>query len=195
MQSDFQPKSPEHLKQLIDEYPLAWMISQNFDATPLPLLGEVNGQGELVSLLGHMARRNPQYNYLQDNPDALILFMGPHAYISPNLLPDRNWAPTWNYAVVRMKVVVDFVPEETDYAVSQLVLNLEAAQPNPWSRREMGRRYEKLAEYIVAFRATISSHESTFKLGQDETPDVFEALISNHSDDILTKWMADHRQD
>ena len=137
MEPTFQPSAPQQIKQLIDEYPLAWLVSQDFDATPLPLLAEVNDQGKLTSLLGHIALRNPQYAYLRDNPDALILFTGPQAYMSPNLLSDRDWAPTWNYAVLRMKVRVKFVPEETDQAVAQLVAQQESDQQTPWSSDEM----------------------------------------------------------
>ena len=189
MEPTFQPSAPQQIKQLIDEYPLAWLVSQDFDATPLPLLAEVNDQGKLTSLLGHIALRNPQYAYLRDNPDALILFTGPQAYMSPNLLSDRDWAPTWNYAVLRMKVRVKFVPEETDQAVAQLVAQQESDQQTPWSRDEMGARYDQLAKYISAFRAMIITCDATFKLGQDETPEVFGELRDNHPDATLTRWM------
>ncbi|MDM8010833.1 MAG: FMN-binding negative transcriptional regulator [Parasphingorhabdus sp.] len=189
MEPTFKPSAPQQIKQLIDEYPLAWLVSQDFDATPLPLLAEVNDKGKLTSLLGHIALRNPQYAYLRDNPDALILFTGPQAYMSPNLLSDRDWAPTWNYAVLRMKVRVKFVPEETDYAVAQLVAQQESDQQTPWSSDEMGARYDQLAKYIIAFRATITTCDATFKLGQDETPDVFGELRDTHPDATLTRWM------
>jgi len=189
MEPTFQPSAPQQIKQLIDEYPLAWLVSQDFDATPLPLLAEVNDQGKLTSLLGHIALRNPQYAYLRDNPDALILFTGPQAYMSPNLLSDRDWAPTWNYAVLRMKVRVKFVPEETDQAVAQLVAQQESDQQTPWSSDEMGARYDQLAKYIIAFRATIITCDATFKLGQDETPEVFGELRDTHPDATLTRWM------
>jgi|TARA_R110002049_G_scaffold42925_4_gene127258 transcriptional regulator len=189
MEPRFQPSAPQQIKQLIDEYPLAWLVSQDFDATPLPLLAEVNDKGELTSLLGHIALRNPQQTFLRDNPDALVLFTGPQAYMSPNLLSDRDWAPTWNYAVLRMKVRVKFVPEETDYAVAQLVAQQESDQQTPWSSDEMGARYDQLAKYIIAFRATITTCDATFKLGQDETPEVFGELRDTHPDATLTRWM------
>lgn len=188
MQPRFQPSSPQQIKQLIDEYPLAWLVSEDFDATPLPLLAELNDHGELASLLGHIALRNPQQAFLRDHPDALILFTGPQAYMSPNLLSDRDWAPTWNYAVLRMKVRVKFVPEETDYAVAQLVAQQESGQHIPWSSNEMGARYDQLAKYIIAFRATITTCDATFKLGQDETSEVLGEL-NTHPDVTLTRWM------
>ncbi|MEH6789334.1 FMN-binding negative transcriptional regulator [Parasphingorhabdus sp.] len=189
MPSSYRPGSPQQITQLIDQYPLAWLVSQDFGATPLPLLAEANGKGETVSLLGHIARRNPQYAYLQDHPDALVLFTGPQAYMSPNLLKDRDWAPTWNYAVLRMKVRVTFVPEETDQAVAALVAHQESSRKNPWSSDEMGERYEKLAKHIIAFRAVITSSDPTFKLGQDERPSVLQELCDNHPGADLVQWM------
>jgi transcriptional regulator len=180
----FQPGSPQQIRRLIDEYPLAWLVSQDFDATPLPLLAELDGEGEVASLLGHIAVHNPQYAYLRDNPGALILFTGPQAYMSPNLLSDRDWAPTWNYAVVRMKVTVKFVPEETECAVARLVAHQESRQQIPWSSHEMGARYDQLVKHIIAFRAEIVSCSPTFKLGQD-----FSELCDNHPDPELGRWM------
>src|SRR5690606_36755434 len=105
----YEPRSEADLLRLIDEHPLAWVVSQGeagFAATPLPLLAETDDTGRLVSLLGHFARSNPQVEALRASPRAAILFMGPQGYISPELISQQRWAPTWNYATTHFEVEV-----------------------------------------------------------------------------------------
>ena len=59
MDTRFSPRSHADLIRLIADHPLAWVVSQDFQATPLPLIAETDMSGAIVSLLGHFARRNP----------------------------------------------------------------------------------------------------------------------------------------
>ena len=63
----FAPQSPQDVTHLIAQYPLAWIIGSDFKATPLPLLAENDSAGNVVALIGHFARRNPQVAALQAN--------------------------------------------------------------------------------------------------------------------------------
>ena len=95
----------------IREYPLAWVCSRQgpaMAASLLPLLAETGADGQIHTLLGHMARRNPLFQALTDNPSVLILFSGPQAYVSPACVSDPNWGPTWNYAQVRIEASIEF---------------------------------------------------------------------------------------
>lgn len=187
MSDKFQPKSAQDIRHLISEHPLAWMISRDFQATPLPLLAETNEKGAIVALLGHFALRNPQINALQKDPRALILFNGPHQYISPTHVSNPSWGPTWNYAVVRYEVDIDFVPLENEAALHLLVGHLE--KEGGWSISEMGDRYDELADHIIAFRAHVRSCQATFKLGQDENPETVTEIIKGLEDHLLAQWM------
>jgi len=55
-------------------------------------------------LLGHVAKGNPHWKYLQSRPTAVVTFMGPHAYLSPSVYPDLARVPTWNYLAVHCTV-------------------------------------------------------------------------------------------
>lgn len=187
----FAPRSPADVGALIDAHPLAWVVSRDYDATLLPLLAERDGDGRLVSLLGHYARRNPQVAVLVRDGGALVLFNGPAGYVSPMLVSKSDWGPTWNYAAVRLEVDVAFVPDETDAAIRRLGAHLEGA--DGWTVERMGARYPLLAAQVIAFRAIIRTCEPVFKLGQDETSESFGEIVVRHPDRALARYMADQR--
>jgi len=177
---------------LITAYPLALLVScgpGGFAATPLPMLADTDGKGRLVRLVGHMALANPQVTELHEAPRAWFLFQGPQGYISPRLLPDRNWAPTWNYALVRVTADVRFRPDLNDTALRRLVAVMEAGQPGAWSVEELGERYPRMAQRIVAFDADVVSVDATFKLGQDERPQNFQSILDGLENAELAEWM------
>lgn len=183
----FAPRAPGDVVALIAAHPLAWVVSRDFDATPLPLLAECDKDGALVALFGHYARRNPQVAAFAHDPSALILFGGPQGYVSPRLVTKPGWGPTWNYAVLRITADVAFVPGETDAALRRLAAQLEPG--GTWRVEEMGERYTRLAEQVIAFRATVRSVEAVFKLGQDEEAETFEEIVRGHVDRGLAQAM------
>ena len=188
----FVPKMPSDVGALVKAYPLCWMLSGDAEqrhATPLPLLPETNSAGNVVSLFGHIALSNPQQRALKQDGRATILCMGPQGYISPELVSNPTWGPTWNYAVCRFETEVRFVPDETDKALSQLAVALEGAEPDAWTPARMGERYHELRQYIVAFRATVLETHARFKLGQDENDLVFREIVDGHADRQLAEWM------
>ena len=193
MDTRFSPRSHADLIRLIADHPLAWVVSQDFQATPLPLIAETDMSGAIVSLLGHFARRNPQVAAFQGNPHGLILFQGPQGYISPRLVSRPAWAPTWNYAVIRFEVTVSFVPDETDAAVRRLAAHVEHERRDPWHVEEMGNRYGQLQQHIIEFHAHVRATHATFKLGQDEDRGTFEEIVAGLGDVPLASWMLQQR--
>lgn len=188
MTARFEPRRAADVARLIAEYPLAWMISRNFHASPLPLIAETNSGGQIVSLFGHCARRNPLVKDFRADPRGLILINGPEGYVSPALLSQPDWAPTWNYAVLRFTVDVAFVEGETRDSIETLVEKMEGDR---WSTERVGPRYEAMLEQIIAFRATIVAAEHSFKLGQDESAASFAEIVAGHPDRSLAAWMED----
>lgn len=197
MTSLFGPRTEADILALVQGYPLAWVISRehNAPATPLPLLAECDGDGRIVSLFGHFARRNPQVEALRASPKALILFQGPQDYVSGRLVSQQKWGPTWNYAVARFDVHIEFVPDEIDDALRALACHLEAGQPEPWTVERMSERYKELQQFIIAFRAHVEQVNATFKLGQDETRETFDEIVAGHDNKDLTSWMRRLRVD
>ena len=188
----FSPRAPSDVKQLVEAYPLCWIVSDSEGeryATPLPLLPEADSNGHLISLFGHIALSNPQQKALEKDPKATILCMGPQGYISPELVSNPTWGPTWNYAVCRFECDLRFVPDETDAALHQLAVALEGIGTDAWTPQRMGERYHQLKKHIIAFRAQILETHARFKLGQDENDVVFRDIVEAHADRTLAAWM------
>lgn len=192
----FDPRESSQLGELVQAYPLCWVVSLEGEeryATPLPLLGEHDDEGRLTSLFGHIALSNPQQKALELNSRATILSMGPQGYISPRLVSNPTWGPTWNYAVVRFETELHFVPEETEQAVWRLAAALEGVGSDAWTPERMGSRYHELRKRIVAFRAEVLETHAKFKLGQDENDVVFNDIVDGLGDTALAGWMRRNR--
>lgn len=181
----FHRHSSADVRDLIAEYPLAW-VSAGTDASLLPLLGEYDDEGRLTGLLGHMARRNPLRARLAAAPAANLLFTGPQGYVSPAHAQRQNWGPTWNYAKLVIGAQVEFLPDGIDEALTALTYAMEG---DGWTAAELGPRYAGMAAAVIAFRARVISVTGRFKLGQDEAPEVFAAICRNHPDAGLVRWM------
>ena len=170
MPSPFERYDSGDVADLIRDYPLAWVAARSAEAAPaslLPLLAGRDAAGRVTTLIGHMARRNPLHDALAADGRAVILFQGPQGYISPTWVSDRSWAPTWNYAQVRIEADVAFEPNGGDAALAALVEAMEEGRPHRWHISDMGPRYHKLEPLIIAFRATVKGLQARFKLGQD----------------------------
>jgi transcriptional regulator len=193
----FAPKSSRDVLNLIEQYPLAWVVSaldSEIQATPLPLLSDCDSHGELVSLTGHFARSNPQLKTLEKCARALVIFSGPQGYISPSWLNDRKQAPTWNFVAAQFVVDIELFEKEvaTRDALERLVTAMEAHHREPWSTPELQERYDRLFPAIVGFRAHILETRAKFKLGQNERSDVYDdiiAALSNSGNHALLTWM------
>ena len=193
----FAPPSEADVTRLVREHPFAWVIAADagdFAATPLPLRPEVDAEGRVTALLGHFARSNPQVELLRSRPRALVLFLGPHGYVSPSWFGDRTRTPTWNYATVQYLVDVGFIDDRpgTDAVLRDLIDAMEEGRPDAWSMEETGPRLERLVTGIVAFRAVVVERRAKFKLGQDERDSEYRditAALRGAGDDELLAWM------
>jgi transcriptional regulator len=188
----FEPRSAADLLRLVEEYPLAWVVSYGgagFGATPLPLLPETDAGGQITTLIGHFALSNPQVAQLRAAPRARLLFNGPHGYISPELVSQPGWAPTWNYTTAQFDVEIEFRPDENAMALERLVTRMERDRRDPWTIGRMGERYSRMVGRIIAFRAHVRSASGRFKLGQDETPASLSEILTGLDDVALVRWM------
>ncbi len=188
----FDPGSNADLLKLIAGHPLAWLVSRGagrFEATPLPMLAETDGEGALVSLLGHCSRFNAQVADLRADPSALLLFTGPQAYMSPEPVRQPRWVPTWNFAVAAIAVEIEFVEEETLAAIDSLTNAMEAGRARPWTLADAGERVAALLPRIIAFRAHVRGIDARFKLGQEESAATVSDLLTALPEGGLADWM------
>jgi transcriptional regulator len=176
---------------MITEYPLAWVSARHDGAVAslLPLIGVYDEAGRLTELIGHLARSNPLYAALSATPDATLLFRGPEAYMSPEHAGLGDWAPTWNYAQLVIRAEIRFDAEQTADALDVLIDAMEHGRADPWTTAQMGPRYHGMLGAIIGFRVRVIDVHGKFKLAQDERPEVLRALLANHPDPAMRRWI------
>lgn len=186
----YAPKHASDVSDLINTQPFGWIVGGG--ATALPFRPILDSDGHLTGLHGHFARSNPQVARLQAEPDALILILGPHGYISPSWMADRTQAPTWNYASAVFRCRIQFIDDatETMNLLGDLIDHMEAGRDKAWSLADMGPRAHSLSRGIIAFKAQIVEQQAAFKLGQDERDDVYGDIVRALTDQALRSAMA-----
>ena len=144
-------------------------------ASHLPLLLEP-GEGEFGTLYGHFARANPHWRDLQGGTEALAVFSGPDAYISPGWYPAKaehgKVVPTWNYIAVHARGPVELIeePERLLQIVSRLSDQHESGRERPWAVSDAPREYiDSMLRAIVGFALPIRRLEGKWKLGQNRS--------------------------
>lgn len=165
----FAESDTEKLLAFMREYNFAVLVTSENDRTEgthLPFIIEER-EGKLV-LVAHMARANPQWKYFSDK-DVLVIFSGPHAYVSPRLYKEKQNVPTWNYVAVHAYgKVKTFDPEDNLALLERQIQAFDPAYFNGnW--REIDADYKiDLAKGIVAFEIEVSDLEGKKKLNQNK---------------------------
>ena len=148
-------------------------------ASHIPLLLD-RDTGDQGRLLGHVAKANPQWRAFDGKTEAMAVFWGPHAYISPNWYETETMVPTWNYVTVHAygKPTVIDDPETVRRGQAQLVDTYESDATGNWSMDALPDDYlGKMLGAIVAFEMPIERLQGNFKLSQNRQPKDSEGAI------------------
>jgi transcriptional regulator len=168
----FEVTDRDTLHSFIEAHSFATLVT-TIDGTPfatrLPMIFDRDASANGM-LIGHVARANPQWRSFDGKAQALAMFDGPHAYISPNWYVSSPAVPTWNYATVHAygapRVIED--PHRVEAIVDRLVAIYEAGMPQPWSARTLPPEFKaNLLKAIVGFEMVIDRLEGKFKFGQN----------------------------
>jgi transcriptional regulator len=137
-------------------------------ATHLPFLVEQSAESN-GRLWGHLARANPHWHDLEG--EVLVVFPGPHAYISPAWYEEENVVPTWNYVAVHVygQLSLTHDNEQLLKIVEDSVKFYEAARPAPWTLDTAQEYIHKLLKGIVGFKIEITRLEGKWKLNQNHS--------------------------
>jgi transcriptional regulator len=197
----FAQAKPEHTLRIIQEHPLASLIGNDEQGFPyvthLPIhASETDDSGAPSLLLGHLAKANPQAQFLIDRPAALLTFLGPHAYMSPSVYPDIQRVPTWNYLAVHVRVKARLLPQEQakDALLKMLIADHEPAYAQQW--RSLVESYtHAMLQAIVAFEFDVEHIETKIKLNQHR-PESHQAMHQQYlkgspNEQKLAAWMID----
>lgn len=163
--------------------PFAILISTTNDgpfATHVPVV--IRDNADRVTIRGHVARANPHWRYLQEQPNCLMIFHGPHAYISPTNYATPENVPTWNYGAVHAcgKARTFSEPSELLDMLHDLIPTFEAAYAEQWESLSESYRARMLS-HIVGFEIQIASLEAKFKLSQNRSRDEQQKVIDSLS--------------
>ncbi len=123
-------------------------------------------------LWGHLARPNPQLADMAANGEVLVVFNGPHGYISPNWYGDPQLVPTWNFVTVQVRgtVVLHDEPADKRDILERLTARHEAKFPSPWTMDKMDEeRIDKMLAAIVGFHIEMSDVRGKYKLSQNRS--------------------------
>ncbi len=169
------------LHKLIREYSFATLITQHEGvpfATHLPFILDAQ-QGPNGTLLAHMARANPQWHDFVSEQEVLVIFQGPHAYISPSWYEVELSVPTWNYAVVHAYGFPRLIEDgEELYKFLKILIETHEAQfEKPWPFQLTDDYLQKMMRGIVGFEIEIIRLEGKFKLSQNRTEAEQENVI------------------
>jgi transcriptional regulator len=151
--------------------PFVILVSDNDDgpfASHIPVI--IRESGDQLILRGHVAKANPHWRYLEQNPQCLTIFHGPHSYISPSNYSTRENVPTWNYGAVHVygTARVYSSPEALQGMLHELIATFEAAYAQQWDSLDPAYR-ERMLHHIVGFEITATKLEAKFKLSQNRT--------------------------
>jgi transcriptional regulator len=178
--SHFAETDPAALHDFIERYSFGLLISQVAGepfATHLPFLLD-RAAGPHGALVGHMARANPHWKSLRDQT-SLVVFSGPHAYISPTWYEAANVVPTWNYTAVHAYGQAEPIEDRDALLeiVQRSVAVYESAMPRPWTLDTAGPFVDRLLAQIVGFRIPIARIEGKWKLNQNHPAERREKVI------------------
>ncbi|RMT86657.1 hypothetical protein ALP39_03127 [Pseudomonas marginalis pv. marginalis] len=166
------------IQQLIQHTRLAQVVTfgeQGLQASHLPLLLNPD-EGPYGTLYGHLAKANPQWRDLQNGSDALVIFAGADAYISPAFYPAKaehgKVVPTWNYIAVHAygKAEVFTDAERLLTLVSALTERHETGRAQPWAVSDAPADYiDGMLKAIVGFALPIERVIGKRKLSQNRS--------------------------
>jgi transcriptional regulator len=162
------------LHTLMQDYNFAVLVTQQPDGVPvathLPFIVDTKrGSYGYGTLLCHMARANPQWRSFASEHEVLVIFQGPHAYVSPSWYKEALSVPTWNYAVVHAYGKPRIIEDATELCetLRTLIEQSEAQFEKPWPFDLPQDFVQQKMHGIVGVEIEITRLEGKFKLSQN----------------------------
>lgn len=193
----FREDRQQVLHALIRQHSFGTLVTTGggLTATHLPFLLDA-GRGDHGTLLGHLARANPQWESFGDEREALAVFQGPHAYISPSWYDIPLSVPTWNYVAVHAYGIPRIIADEAALRaiLEATVRTYEAAFEKPWDMAHLPDDYvEHMMRGVVGFEIPIDRLEGKRKLSQNRPAEDRQGVVEGlrEQDGALERAVAD----
>jgi transcriptional regulator len=177
----FTEKDPEKVFDFMKKNPFAIVsgVYNNFPvATHVPL--EIKKIDDQLFLTGHIMKETDHYKAFLENQNVLVIFSGPHCYISASWYVQKNVASTWNYMDVHVKGKIKFTDEEGTKKIIENITDQYEKSDSAASFSNLPKDYvERLSKAIAGFTIEIESIENTFKLSQNHDEETKKQIIEN----------------
>lgn len=183
----FREERIEVMHQLMRAHPFATLVSLqdgalSADHLPLALVEETGSPGRLR---GHVAKGNPLWSAGMGDNEALAIFQGPQAYVTPSWYPSKSEhgkvVPTWNYAIVHARGTLSFHSDPSwllDHLVN-LTGKQESTRPSPWQVSDAPDEYiERQLKGIVGVELEVTSLEGKWKVSQNKDEQDRSGVVS-----------------
>lgn len=185
--SHFAEQRPGVLHKLIDDHPLGLLItlagagadadaSAGLQANPVPFFLDADRAGGPGILRAHVARANPVWREARADVEALVVFQGAQAYVSPSWYPAKaehgKVVPTWNYVTVQARGALRAIDDAAWLRafVTRLTRHHEAAQAKPWAVTDAPPEYvDSMLRAIVGIEIVLSSLVGKWKVSQNRS--------------------------
>lgn len=177
----YQITDVKEVKRFIEKNSFGIIVTQSEHkpiATHVPLL--LNQAGDTDYLTTHLAIGNPQWQSIKKEPNqnVLVIFPGPHTYISSSWYENEN-VPTWNYQAVHVYGKANIMdPIELEADLSNLLQKYEGHRENPVLWEKLSERTKRMKNAVVGLKITITEIEAAYKLSQNRNDRDYANIIA-----------------
>lgn len=180
----FQIDDFKEIEQFVKSNSFGMIITEKHGkplATHLPLILQKKGDDYYIS--GHIAKGNPQWKTLNGNSNVLIIYQGPHAYVSSSWYEKEN-VPTWNYQAIHLYREATVLSEqETMDDLKTLLAKYEQYRENPVLWDNLAESTQMQAKAIIGFKVKINKVEAAYKMSQNRNEQDYNNIIKKLEDE------------
>lgn len=173
----FNETDSARIAALIRDYPFGQLVThgpRGLEASPIPFL--LTGPDDRFVLWGHLAAGNPQCDAL-DGGEALAIFTGPHAYVSPSWYRTQPAVPTWDYAAVHVSGRLQAMTDAAE--IASLLDRLCAMDPAGFRLSDLPADFgARMIGGIRAFTLEPARIEAQWKMSQNRSPADRQGVIA-----------------
>jgi transcriptional regulator len=175
-------EEPSVVLKMMQDNPFAIVTGFGADgypvATHIPVEVAQRADGKII-ITGHFSRATDHAKAFEANPNALVIFTGPHVYVSASWYTNTRMASTWNYITVHAKGQLKFLDDAGTYTIIKALTDrYEAASEDPASMEKMSEKYIRdNLKGIVGFEIEVQHIDNVFKLSQNRDAASQQAIV------------------
>jgi transcriptional regulator len=180
----FKSAHPEEVLEFMRAHPFALICGVDaFEkpvATQIPILFE--RRGDKLFLQGHFMKKQDHTNAFLQNANVLVIFTGPHSYVSASWYENKQVASTWNYQSVHVSGLIGFQDENFLRELLTRLTEKFESPDSPSLVQQMDPAYvQKMMQAIIGFEIEVDAVRHVFKLSQNRDEHSYANVISKLS--------------